>query len=612
MASSVQQAVSKKTRNFAPQAVQQLRGGQVVATYPSVNQASIENFIPCNDIRECMLGKRDKAGEFEWRPVLNGAVQEKISPINNAKKLTKREKADALRTKKCNLSNAKPVQQLQGDRVLATFPSILRAQNETGALRDGIRECCNGEKDEEGGFQWMWLPKSQDSTEEGLIELGTEARAQIPGKDTPQNETASDKEQWIVPKQGLAFLETGGWAESSHKAVSKSLRDDTSIDSRETEHSPSETESGDDSAASPRKKRPNDSASSPRKKTRLHSGDVPKRPNRGGAQKRAVYKLRGGLVVSTYPSTMEAANKTNTSRHAIRSCCMGKQDEAGGFGWKFVVEEGQPFIELTDADRASPEEELGEGSARPSKKSRRAERVAFPVQQLQEGHVVATYQSLTKASNATGVSYRVIRSCCSTRNKVGGFEWKRLSDNIAMSSVKLAPVTSTQPQPNGRVRVLESESGAASHQETLGNLEEWVARQVGEGRAREVEAALEASRPKVLNRRTGIANAILNRTWLLRLVTIGSLLAAWFFASDARLAVFYIADRLLIRRGHYAFLFLVLGVACTLVQAGLGLRKLLFITFLCGAVFNYLVGDGQGQVHHASNAVGPLSMEVVS
>jgi hypothetical protein len=735
----------KLTRHFAPQAVQQWKGGKVVATFSSINQASIANFIPCNDIRECILGKRDTAGEFEWKPVLGGAVkkkpavEKKMRPLKNAKlgkrykagefdlapvldvtvkkkmrplnsaKLGKRDKADkfesspvsdgTVKKKMCPLnseklgkrdkafefestpvsdgtvkrrrtlnsaklgkrdkagecestpvldgavkrrrplSSAKPVQQLQGDRVVANFTSLLGAKKETGFGRELIRECCNGERDEvggfqwkwltnpqdvlhasvlggskskpvqqlqgewvvatfpsilcanketgtprlsivnccdgerdeAGGFQWQWLAKSQDSTEEGLIESGTEAGAQIPEKDIPQNETVSDRKQWIVPKprnhgddKALA-LETGFM-----RTLSESLRDDASIDSRKTEKSPSETESDDDSASPPRKKRP-------------HSGAVIKRPHYGGIPKGAVYKLKGGLIVSTYTSTLDAAKKTQISRQAIRNCCDRLQDVAGGFEWEFVSERGKPSqTAFTDADRASPEQESDEWSPPPTKKKRRTMRndlLGKAVQQLQEGHVVATYQSLAKASSATGFSRYTINSCLSQQNEVGGFEWKRVSGNIAMSSKKLAPGTAraTGLHRNAQVGVLESETGAVSHQEPLGNLEESsvltkAARLAAEERVREVETALEALRPEVPNGITGIVKAILNRIWLLRLVTIGSFVGALFFASDANLAVFYIADRLLIRRGHFAALFLVLGVACSLVQCGSGVR----------------------------------------
>jgi hypothetical protein len=155
--------------------------------------------------------------------------------------------------------------------------------------------------------------------------------------------------------------------------------------------------------------------------------------------------------------------------------------------------------------------------------------------------------------------------------------------------------------------------------------------------------------------------AILNRSWLLRLVTAGSFLSSMVFASDATLIAYYIEDELNVRRADFASLFFVGGIAGIVVQLGLvqplvrllGDRKLLVVTFMCGTLHNFVygmaksksaiyvafvvaqltkvnfavasslasqgvTGQEQGRIQGAlfatnamANALGPLSMELI-
>lgn len=96
--------------------------------------------------------------------------------------------------------------------------------------------------------------------------------------------------------------------------------------------------------------------------------------------------------------------------------------------------------------------------------------------------------------------------------------------------------------------------------------------------------------------------AIINRDWTIRQIAIGSFFSSMVHASDVTLIVYYIEDHLNVHQKDIASLFLVLGLAGIVIQAGLeplirllGEKGLLITAFCCGTLHNFLYGIAQSK-----------------
>lgn len=92
--------------------------------------------------------------------------------------------------------------------------------------------------------------------------------------------------------------------------------------------------------------------------------------------------------------------------------------------------------------------------------------------------------------------------------------------------------------------------------------------------------------------------SILNKDWIIRLVTVASFLSSMVAASDDTLVVYYIEDELNVRDTQIAAMYFWLGVAGIVVDGilieplveAMGEKRLLVCTFVTGVVYNLLYG----------------------
>jgi DHA1 family tetracycline resistance protein-like MFS transporter len=95
--------------------------------------------------------------------------------------------------------------------------------------------------------------------------------------------------------------------------------------------------------------------------------------------------------------------------------------------------------------------------------------------------------------------------------------------------------------------------------------------------------------------------SILNRHWTIRLVALGSFVAAMVYASDATFFIYYVEEQLNAREEDISTLLLAMGIAGVILQGAclqplityFGEKRLLVITFISGALHNFLYGMAQ-------------------
>lgn len=94
------------------------------------------------------------------------------------------------------------------------------------------------------------------------------------------------------------------------------------------------------------------------------------------------------------------------------------------------------------------------------------------------------------------------------------------------------------------------------------------------------------------------ALSILNRSWMVRLVAVGSFFASMVFATDRALVVYYIEYHLNVGVSDVAGMFFVMGIIGIIIQVFmmqpllniLGEKRLLVLTFISGTIHNVLYG----------------------
>ena len=108
-----------------------------------------------------------------------------------------------------------------------------------------------------------------------------------------------------------------------------------------------------------------------------------------------------GKLIRTFDSAKEAESATGVLRSKICMCCKGQRKTAGGYKWRYTDGFGLKDIY----------------NPRPSKTRRIA-------QYSDSGDLIATYESLSDAHRATGLSSSSIANVCKgKRNEFGGYIW---------------------------------------------------------------------------------------------------------------------------------------------------------------------------------------------
>ena len=135
-----------------------------------------------------------------------------------------------------------------------------------------------------------------------------------------------------------------------------------------------------------------------------------------------------GIFIAEYPSMMEAERQSGIDNSAICACCKGINSYTKDYIWSYEKHESISPID---------------------KEKLRYERVVKQQEKLVhqyslDGVYITSYHSLTHASNATGIDYRLISACClkkSGRKMAGGFMWTYAYEGQKISPYKKEFVT---------------------------------------------------------------------------------------------------------------------------------------------------------------------------
>lgn len=109
--------------------------GELIAVYPSANQASIATGIDHWSICACCRGEYKRAGNFIWK---YSKTQKEITPLNQRTDFT------VLQLDKKN------------DIIISEFKSITEASKATNIAKATICNVCNGKGKTAGGFRWKF------------------------------------------------------------------------------------------------------------------------------------------------------------------------------------------------------------------------------------------------------------------------------------------------------------------------------------------------------------------------------------------------------------------------------------------------------------------------
>ena len=120
------------------------------------------------------------------------------------------------------------------------------------------------------------------------------------------------------------------------------------------------------------------------------------------------YDLDGNFVAK-YPSSMEAERVTGIPNSNICACCKGKHAYAIGFQWKYYKRKQISPI---------PEERRSINYKGTNLHKKRV------YQYTLDGTYIRRYDSLSSASNITGIDFRTISECCLGRkDSCRGYQW---------------------------------------------------------------------------------------------------------------------------------------------------------------------------------------------
>ena len=378
----------------ASKVVLQYDGDRLVNTWASMTDAEVTGTSRYN-IAKCCEGKRNTAGGFSWRfanpkdsvatavganekrpePKPAAAV-EKVEVRPESTRSTIKEPDSTgqgpiiIRGKKRAGGRARVVEQWKGDQLVALYESMSVAEEKTKISRHHIAACCEGRQDDAGGYHWQFADAEQ-SADTGRRGTQTKSRTENNGNDS-DNKTSPSKN--IVG-------EITGKANNSHT--------------------------------------------------------------------KAVEQRKNGKLIAVYASMRIAADRLGLDSKRISSVCRGKRAEEGGFVWRYADMSEAPVPDKPVSDtskkpvRDAPKKPVSDAKkpVRDSKKPAAAKSrtpqarakgkdttritTAKSVQQWKGEKLVATFDSLTDAQDAIGISRHDISRCCrGDYETAGGFVWK--------------------------------------------------------------------------------------------------------------------------------------------------------------------------------------------
>lgn len=126
-----------------------------------------------------------------------------------------------------------------------------------------------------------------------------------------------------------------------------------------------------------------------------------KMPNNGPGSKPVVQFYLFGLPAGWFPSAREAHRNTGVNWTKISLCCLGDTPTAGGYVWRFSGEAFSKYpLPKIDVSRKR-------------------------IVQIQDGKPIKTWETISAAARALGLSIGNISECVhGRRTTTGGFVWK--------------------------------------------------------------------------------------------------------------------------------------------------------------------------------------------
>lgn len=125
-----------------------------------------------------------------------------------------------------------------------------------------------------------------------------------------------------------------------------------------------------------------------------------------GARRVRQMTLQGGTITE-FTSVTEASEVTNVNLGSISRTCLGKQDTAGGFLWRYIdslVDHKRNFVTKYDNRPKAP---------------RKVRQITL------KGEVIGEFSSVSEASRITKVDRRSIgKTCLGRQNTSGGYLWE--------------------------------------------------------------------------------------------------------------------------------------------------------------------------------------------
>lgn len=221
---------------------------------------------------------------------------------------------------------------------------------------------------------------------------------------------------------------------------------------------------------------------------------------------------KAGQLLGTYSSLRNAEGATGVIRKYITACCQGTEELAGGFRWKFADDDERDMTAMANATtttttttatssskttkkatkKAAKKSHLTSPAIRLQKKQNKSNttksstpspgfREKRPVEQWENGHCVATFDSLTRAEFATRVSRKQISKCCDgLLGKAGGFIWK-YSEQTTTENTTTAKKSSKTASPqvaNKKRSVAKKKTEASLEAEIARVIQQWKGRRL--------------------------------------------------------------------------------------------------------------------------------------
>ncbi|WP_224487873.1 NUMOD1 domain-containing DNA-binding protein [Robertkochia flava] len=121
----------------------------------------------------------------------------------------------------------------------------------------------------------------------------------------------------------------------------------------------------------------------------------------GGIQKEVYqYSIKNGKLLAEYDSLEKAGKALNASRQCISNCCRGQNKTCKGYYWSYIKND---TYRIPEGDK------------------RKKEVIQFSL----NGKKLATFDSVSSASNLTGISKTCIARCCrGERKQTHGYKFQ--------------------------------------------------------------------------------------------------------------------------------------------------------------------------------------------